>query len=640
MSYLLRLRAAIFFAVCAALVLTAPALAHAIVTRTDPVDGTVLVEAPRQVRLWFSEEVALNLSKFSVNDSHGQVVPITSVEADAADPAAVVLRLPELKPDAYRISWDALSTDDLHITSGAIVFGVQTAADRASVARVDAAPQSFEVVVRWIDFLALSTVIGALALALLVLSPAAGDDAALAAIEHRLLTLAMGAAAATLVTSFGGVFAQALAIGADHAANNSAINAAWQLVTQTSYGTRWLMREAWSILLLAIIVWQRRQPDVNRLVLGATIPLVLALVVLQAMNGHATAFNDASVLRVAADAIHLLCAGLWVGGLLALAVAIVPLLRGGPDQLAAARFTLRRFGMLAAASLAVLLVTGLYNSGQQIASVDALLFTAYGQSLLIKLVLILFIGAIGLLNASLLHPAVADVIRRVLHRPVGWTLVSTRHLWRTVTLEAIGASGIVLLAALLGSSQPARGPEFDPPGEESAPKTISTNTDGLFLTFSIKPNRPGQNFISIGAFNTRRPAPGPIERVTVQLIPPDGAGALDLTADPINSGKYQVTGNTITQSGDWRMAVKVERPGLAEASWSFLWNVMPTSSLSTRPVEISNQPLAPWLDLAAVLGAVILGMSAAGIWLRRRPQGLSLHGRPNEHRKNLTAAPK
>ena len=42
MTHLARIRAAIFFAIGAALLISAPALAHAFVTRTDPVDGAVL----------------------------------------------------------------------------------------------------------------------------------------------------------------------------------------------------------------------------------------------------------------------------------------------------------------------------------------------------------------------------------------------------------------------------------------------------------------------------------------------------------------------------------------------------------------------------------------------------------------------
>ncbi len=509
MTFSKRFRTAILLAVCLALLIGAPALAHAIVNRTDPTDGAILNEAPHQVRLWFSEQIALNLSKIQVFDSHNQAVAGVTAHADTAEPALIIVDLPDLQPDAYRVAWDALSTDDLHITSGSIVFGVQTSAEGAAAAQSDTVPQPFDVVVRWIDFVALSALIGALALLLLARPIDYTDATSAAATERRLMNLLLWATGVSLITSFGGVLVQAVAIsGGAGAGNASLVDAIMQLMTQTGYGSRWLMREVWSLVLLMIVVWQYRQPQINRLVMSGTVPLVVALAVLQAMNGHATSLDEGSLVRVVADALHLMGAGTWVGGLIALGVVGVPLLRRSPVEAAQARMLLRRFGLIASASLAVLFVTGLYNMGQQVQSLDALLFTIYGRALLIKIGLVLLVGLIGLINASLLHPRVADVIRRLLRRPIGWTLIPTRLVRRTVVVEMTGAIGVVLLAAVLGSSQPALGPEFDPPTEPTPLETLSENVKDLFVTFSIKPNRPGQNFISIGAFDTRRPAPG------------------------------------------------------------------------------------------------------------------------------------
>lgn len=598
MTVIKRFRMALLLALVLAALRGAPALAHAIVTRTDPADGAVLSEAPSQVRLWFSEEVSVSLSKFRVLDSQGRPLPGITHHADDGAPALIVIDLPDLTPGAYRVTWDALSTDDLHITSGSIVFGVQTSADGAAGAGQSGSntPDPIEVGLRWLDFAALSTLIGALALALL----ASPDET----VTRRLLRLALLAGGAALITGLGGVLVQAIAISSDP---NSALppgGALLQLLTQTAYGTRWLMREVWTLVLLIIVVWQSSQPVIGRLALGATIPLGLALVGLQAMNGHATAFNDDSLVRVISDALHLLGAGVWVGGLIALGVACGPLLRRGPAEAAQARLILRRFGLIAACSLSVLFVTGLYNSGQQIASLDALLFTFYGHTLLIKIALVFAVGGVGLINASLLHPRVADVIRRLLRRPPGWTLIAPRRLRRTLLVEMFGGTAVVLLAAVLGSSTPARGPEFDPP-VDTPPQTLSANVNDLFVTFSIKPNRPGQNFISIGVFDTRRPAPAPIERVSAQLIPPDGSTRFSFEAEEIGKGKYQITGNAIGLPGDWGLQVTVYRPGLPDAVWSFPWNVMPVSRLSPRPVVVSNQPLAPVVTAAALLLAVI-----------------------------------
>jgi len=614
--------------VAALLTEAAPVFAHAIVTRTDPVDGAVLAEAPKQIRLWFSEPVSVDLSKFEVTDGHGQRLT-TTVQADNADEALIIIDLPALSPDAYRVAWDALSTDDLHITRGSIVFGVGMAADSAAVAQASAAPQPLEVVIRWADFVALATLIGALALQLLLPAPIDPGRSLIVATEQRLLKLALVAAAAALITSLGGIIVQAIALGS---ANLSAGEAAWQLLTQTSYGLRWMMREGWTIVLLIIIAWQRRQPQLNRLVLGATLPLLLALAVLQAMNGHAASSTDLSNVGIVATALHLLGAGVWVGGLIALAAAIAPLLRRSFEEAALARTILRRFGLIAAASLSVLFVTGIYNSGQQVASLDALLYTLYGQALLLKIGLVLAVGFIGLMNSAQLHPRVAAPFQRLLRRPIGSPAPRPpRHLGRTVLLEALGATSILLFAALLGSSQPARGPEFDPPSVEAAIKTASGNAADLSVTFSVRPNRPGQNFVTIGAFDTRRPAPAPITHVTVRFTPPNGASEFVRDAELIGNGKYQIAGDAINVAGDWQMTVAVQRHGLADAVWTLPWTVVSPTEAYRHPVQISNQPLAPWLTLAAVLIALIIVGVVGGITLRQRWARTTSQKRESEH---------
>ena len=70
----------------------------------------------------------------------------------------------------------------------------------------------------------------------------------------------------------------------------------------------------------------------------------------------------------------------------------------------------------------------------------------------------------------------------------------------------MGALALLLLAATLGAIQPARGFEFDPPAATAVP-TMTTNADDLIVTFALKPNQPGRNFVSLGVFDTRRPAP-------------------------------------------------------------------------------------------------------------------------------------
>jgi copper transport protein len=338
----------------------------------------------------------------------------------------------------------------------------------------------------------------------------------------------------------------------------------------------------------------------------------LILLIAQALQGHATAFTELSPLRVAADALHLLAAAVWVGGLLALSLTVTPLLRAGPGHLALAWGILRRFGALAAGSLAALLITGLFMSGQQVASLDALLTTLYGRALLLKIGLVAAVALIGLRNAASLHPAVAAALRwRTLQ-----TAATRPAVARTIALEAIGAAAVLLMAACLTAVQPARGPAFDPPVAETQAVAMAQAND-LAVTVALKPNRPGENFVTLGVFDTRRPAPAPIDEVAVQFRLLGEPAPVSRPAAALRAGRYELAGASIAGAGDIAIVVTVRRAGLPDAIATFPWTVQPAAQ-QPRAVLVSNQPLALWADRAALAIVLLLAglVVGGGAWLR------------------------
>lgn len=619
----------------------APALAHAIVVNTDPVDGAVLSGAPQQVRLWFSEPVLLKFTTAELTDSDGQTVPLLNVRLDPADPKLLIADLPDLPPNAYRLTWRTLSSDDLHASAGAVVFGLGQAAEVAAAppAAVPAVP---EVVTRWLNFTALAGIVGALAMVVIILPGAVRDrDASnqfrgldafsadlFSSVRRRLLWLGLGSAIAALLVGLGLLFIQA---GEASGVNNviGRLNEMWQIVAGTDYGIRWLQHQALLIGVIVAVAFLLRRTlrytyrqllRNNRLELLALTPLALALIVTQSLNSHAAGLEGAPLLKVSVDALHLLSASLWSGGLAALAVTVLPLLRRSGPESALAWSVLKHFGLLAALSVVVIILTGLYNTGQQVASLDALLVTFYGQSLMLKVGLMLGVGALGLLNSALLHPRLMAVMRRALRRPSDWSPLAPAQLWRTVLVEALGAGLVLLVAAVLTATQPARGPEFDPPlkDEVAASTTVTAAADDLIINLSIKPNRPGQNFINLGVFNTRRPAPAPIEAVAVQMRAPNGR-TLTRTAAPLENGRYQIAGGDLDAEGQWQITVSVSRQNLPDAKLDAPWVVGSLlRSSARRPVLISNTPLSPILtSLVAGLLALVVG-TCLWVWWKGR----------------------
>lgn len=611
-----------------------PARAHAVVVRTEPADGAVLVAPPPQIRLWFSEPIALNLTTLDLVDANGRHIPIKGLRGDAAalavavrsegaGAAEVAIDLPSLLPSVYRLSWRTLSNTDLHNTSGLIVFGVQRDTAGASASVAEALPSSLEIGLRWLNLGALAGAFGALALALLGLPWASRrNEVPIAALEYvaivrrRLLVLAGWSGIAGLLAGLALLLAQALAVADADLARGLAT--AWEIMIGTRYGLAWIAREgALGLLVACIMLYRQRitRPTArpfSSLYTRLFGLLALAVAGAQAAQSHAAA-NDLAFVRLIVDTAHVLAASIWMGGLLALVLVVAPLLRADRDAMALAWALLRSFGALAAGSLAVLVVSGLLLVGEQVASIDALLTTLYGWVLAAKLVLVGGLALLGLLNAARLHGWVADMLGHLLRRPAGWVPFGPTRLVGILRLELAGGVLVLGLVAVLSAAQPARGPAFEPaPGAQTL--SSSSRAGDLLVTLALKPNRPGQNFLTLGVFDTRRPAPAPIAQVRVQLeaqgsqaVPPP------VVATALGGGRYEISDGSISHPGAWNVIVVVQRAGLPDATTTFPWTVLAPA----RPVVISASPLMPWMAAAALVVMLLL-TALFSTWRLRR----------------------
>jgi copper transport protein len=270
-------------------------------------------------------------------------------------------------------------------------------------------------------------------------------------------------------------------------------------------------------------------------------------------------------------------------------------LRHQPDRVSAVREVLRGFAALAAACLAVLVVTGLLMTGAQVATVDAFLTTPYGLLLLAKVTLVAAGGALGL-----------GTFRR-LRRAAGEP--STRRL----TAEAAVLAAVLVLAGAIAAAGPARGPRF-PTTTIAAVPQVSGQAADLVDTVTVRPNRPGRNIVSIAVEDTRRPAPAPVTGVSLLLRGPDGSQAVY----PVTRGQdgWTVAVDDIRSSGDWTLSVTVLRDGLPPTTDAHRWPV-PAGAESTNPVLLSSAPLQPAIGWLAVLLGLCLAALAAWYGYRR-----------------------
>ena len=121
----------------------------------------------------------------------------------------------------------------------------------------------------------------------------------------------------------------------------------------------------------------------------------LALVLVPTLAGHALDSGQPRPLSALADVLHVGAAGVWTGGLAALALT---LRRGRSEEVAA------RFSALAGAAVAVLAATGLVRALFELSAVSQLWSTGYGEALVAKSALLATALGLAAVNRRLLLP--------------------------------------------------------------------------------------------------------------------------------------------------------------------------------------------------------------------------------------------
>ena len=206
---------------------------------------------------------------------------------------------------------------------------------------------------------------------------------------------------------------------------------------QTSFGRVWCWRLGLALLLLTALVTSRTHWLATTLLLAALLLASLAL------TGHAVReASGAGLAHRAGDAVHLLAAGAWLGGLVPLALLLRDARGHGPDGGVAA--ALGRFSGLGYIAVTLVLTSGALNAAFLVGSPAALAGTTYGRVLLTKLALVGLMLILALRNRFVLLPQQPADHRRGL-----------RRLERSVAVEIAAGAAILAAVSLLGTLSPA-----------------------------------------------------------------------------------------------------------------------------------------------------------------------------------------
>ncbi len=352
-----------FLVVLSVLALPEQALAHARLLSTFPRDGAVLGSAPAQVRVSFDSDVRLASGVKAIRNGGGSV--LTGKPRVVGGRVLVIPVRSGLVNGDYTVLWRVLS-DDGHKLSGVLAFGVGTGrAPPLAALSANNGPSVQDLVSRLLLFAGL-----------LAAGGAAFFRFAVGPVPVRLM---LGA--------FLLVF-----IGVSGVAHDVSVATRFGTVMAVAA----VIAGIGAVLAAVAPIYPRLEP----------LPFLagFALLPLPTLAGHSLD-PGRPLLEPAVDFLHVAAASFWLGGLLALGLALTASGDRAP--------MLRRFSNVAIVSVGVLAATGVIRAFAELRSLSQLWSTGYGRVLIVKTVLLAALVTIGWFNRYRLLPRLSlDGLRR------------------------------------------------------------------------------------------------------------------------------------------------------------------------------------------------------------------------------------
>jgi len=225
------------------------------------------------------------------------------------------------------------------------------------------------------------------------------------------------------------------------------------VLDETRFGQLWKVRFAIAVALGVAVAWSSVAVDSRIRARALALAGLLAALLLTtlALVGHAAAWpGPTTYIGAAADALHLLAAGAWIGALPAF-VFLLSRSERAEVRLSIAAAAARRLSTLGMASVSCLAATGLLSSWYLVGSVPALLGTPYGRLLTVKLGLFALMLAFAAANRQRWTPMLE---RASASANIGNAAAALQKLRRNAIWETSLGFAIVLVVGALGTLTP------------------------------------------------------------------------------------------------------------------------------------------------------------------------------------------
>ncbi|MEA2593964.1 MAG: copper transport protein [Thermomicrobiales bacterium] len=533
-----------------------PAAGHANVERSSPPEDGLLGAPPRSIELWTTERVAVGPGSPTIRvlneEGSDESITVSNARVDPNDPRHVLADVSGIGAGTYTVAWSIRSEDDGHTLTGSYAFRVAGTARAPGAASVEGeSPRVWAIAMRWLTFLGAAIAAAGFFYGQFIRS----GDLSPAVERRRLLSIVAGSAIALIATVAEPVLQTWFPPeGAAKPGLGDAV---------ASLPTAWWLRPATLVIVLplgaAMLVAGPRfsRLRTTQLVGGG---LALAALLGLALTSHASARESWRAVAVPSIVLHQWAVGLWVGGLVQLALNW-PWGRERPqgDGEGEAHDPVRQFSRYALVLALVGIATGVLNAGLVLPTLRSLWRSDYGGFLIAKVAIL--VPVLGLASFHRLS------LRRAAVR-AGATLRTTVRLEAALVLLVV-LGGSVL--ALLAPPAVARG-TFKVLDLAAPANGGSGAKDELLVRLQVTPAKPGDNQMTV-LVAAADGAPIPVDQIALVRLAfmsldhdteqPDVA----TTATP--AGGFVTEGVQLSLDDWWRVDVLVRRLGAEDVSVPF-----------------------------------------------------------------------
>lgn len=590
----------------------APVSAHGYLIRSIPQDRATLERAPTRLQYWFSEALEAQFSSLTVLDQGGKVVASGGVSED--NNTLLTARLPnDLGDGAYIVDMRIAFASDGHVIAERRVFFVGEANPNIQSGGTTYSANGFEIVWRTMLLTSSTLLLGTFIVYGSVLVPAWGNPAYRAGLlPPRVMTRLNWMVGAALAVALVGnllALAQQSMVFFDAPIEQVISQQLWRVVREGSrFGDLWTAR----MILLVIVgvcyglslYLREDQPESVRGFWTANAWAMALVMGSFSAGSHAAGSPILPWVAIFNDWLHVLCVGAWAGGVSAMALVLPSALTpySGEARRLAQLAALKRFSRIATACVVVVIATGIYSSATWIYSSSDATDTAFGDTLLLKVVLVGGLVVMGLAHHISLQPERYE--RWVKRVGVIRQFVPTLRLEAILVLLVLGSVGVL-------SATPVPVPYFI---QEAVPSPTATLTSaGYSITQTVTPGGPGVNTYDTQILRDGRPVEG--LTVRLQLVQPErDKRSLWLSAEDAGNGVYIAAGGEIDRAGSWLTLVDLQEGEGGRERVVFEWAITDEARVEQTQAPRLQHFVAIGLVLAAVGWA--LYPTAQGIYRR------------------------